>query len=149
LGKAAQEIQELANVKEQIIRFEFPEEELRTLLDAKKLIAALSNLLHNAVRFSPKNESITLGAKQDGVQLLCWVKDNGIGIAEDQLEVIFDKFYQVESPNVRNYGGMGIGLTIAQGLIEAQGGKLWAESEGEGKGSTFKISLPFRKTPSP
>jgi len=149
LEKAAQEIQEMAKVKEQIIRFEFPEEELRTLLDAKKLIAALSNLLHNAVRFSPKNETITLGAKQDGVQLLCWVKDNGIGIAEDQLEAIFDKFYQVESPNVRNYGGMGIGLTIAQGLIEAQGGKLWAESEGEGKGSTFKISLPFRKMPSP
>lgn len=149
LTKVAEEVKELAKVRGQKIEFDFPVEELRTLLDAKKLSAALSNLLHNAIRFSPENENIILGAKQDGGHLLCWVKDQGIGIAEDQLEAVFEKFYQVESPNVRHYGGMGIGLTIAQGLIEAQGGKIWAESEGEGKGATFKISLPLRKLQNP
>ena len=60
-----------------------------------------------------------------------------------QINRHFDKFYQVENHNVRHYGGMGIGLTIAEGLIEAQGGRVWAESEGVGKGATFKILLPL------
>ena len=144
----AQEVQELASVKGQMIDFDLPEEDLRIFVDSKKLNAALSNLLHNAVRFSPEKANITLGAKREGDRLLCWVKDQGIGIPAEELEMIFQKFYQVESPNVRHYGGMGIGLTIAQGLIEAQGGKLWAESEGKGKGATFIISLPFREIPS-
>ncbi len=58
------------------------------------------------------------------------------------MEKIFEEFYQVEPPNTRRYGGLGIGLTIAKGLVEVQGGKIWAESNGEGKGSTFKVLLP-------
>ena len=149
LEKTARELQEMAKVKGQIIHFNFPTEPLRCLLDAKKLSASVSNLLHNAVRFSPEDGTIILGVKREGDELICWVEDHGIGIASDQLENVFEKFYQVESPNVRHYGGMGIGLTIAQGLIEAQGGKLWAESAGEGKGATFKISLPYRQMPPP
>ncbi len=149
LETTAQEIQEMAKVKGQTIVFDFPTEPLSCLLDAKKLSSAIVNLLHNAVRFSLENETVILGVKQNGDRLICWVEDHGIGIAADQLRAIFEKFYQVESPNVRRYGGMGLGLTIAQGLIEAQGGKLWAESAGEGKGATFKISLPYRQIPSP
>lgn len=149
LEKTALELQEMAKVKGQTIHFNFSAEPLRCLLDAKKLSASVANLLHNAIRFSPENETIILGAKREGEKLICWVDDHGIGIASDQLESVFEKFYQVESPNVRHYGGMGIGLTIAQGLIEAQGGKLWAESAGEGKGATFKISLPYRQMPPP
>ncbi|MBT3338446.1 MAG: GAF domain-containing protein [Anaerolineae bacterium] len=149
LAKAAEEIRELAQVKEQEIIFNFSEEKIESLVDGKKLSAAIVNLLHNAVRFSPEKEKIVLGLRCENEQILCWVKDHGIGIPKDQLESIFDKFYQVEAPNIRRYGGMGLGLTIAQGLIEAQGGKLWAESEGEGQGSTFKISLPLKQMPSP
>lgn len=149
LEQTVQGVEEMANAKGQTISFDFPNQALRCLLDSKKLGAAMTNLLHNAIRFSPENETITIGAKREGDELLCWVEDHGIGIAQDQQEAIFEKFYQVESPNVRRYGGMGIGLSIARGLIEAQGGKLWAESAGEGKGATFKISLPFRQTPSP
>jgi two-component system CheB/CheR fusion protein len=58
------------------------------------------------------------------------------------LHKIFEEFYQIEAPNVRHYGGLGIGLTIAKGIIEAQGGKMWAESEGAGAGATFKVLLP-------
>ena len=145
LEKSGQEIQEMASVKNQTLAFDFPEDPLRCLLDSKKLSAAVVNLLHNAIRFSPENSVITIGVKEEGKEILCWVQDQGIGIAPDQLETIFEKFYQGESPLVRHYGGMGIGLTIAQGLIEAQGGRLWAESEGEGKGSTFKIALPYRQ----
>jgi signal transduction histidine kinase len=69
------------------------------------------------------------------------VQDKGSGISPDKLLRIFDEFHQAEAPNTRHYGGLGIGLTIAKGLIEAQGGKIWAESEGPGKGSTFKVLL--------
>lgn len=145
LKKSADEVRELTEVKGQEILYDFSKEKLSLAVDVKKLNAALVNLLHNAVRFSPNGAKIVLGAKKENEHVLCWVKDEGIGIPKDQLEHIFEKFYQVESPNVRRYGGMGIGLTIAQGLVEVQGGKLWAESEGEGKGATFKILLPLRK----
>ncbi len=149
LTKAAEEIRELAQVKEQELVFDFADEQIESLVDGKKLTAAVVNLLHNAVRFSPKKEKIILGLSRSEDEILCWVQDHGIGIPQDQLENIFEKFYQVEAPNVRHYGGMGLGLTIAQGLVEAQGGELWAESEGEGKGATFKISLPIRQLPTP
>ncbi len=147
LVKAAEEIRELAQVKDQELVFDFAEEEIESLVDGKKLSAAIVNLLHNAVRFSPEKKKIILGLRREDDRILCWVEDHGIGIPQDQLENIFDKFYQVEAPNIRRYGGMGLGLTIAQGLVETQGGKLWAESEGEGKGATFKISLPYRQMP--
>jgi len=109
----------------------------------KKFSAAIVNLLHNAVRFSPEKTKIILGVVEKNDAALCWVKDEGIGIPEAELEKIFDKFYQVEAHTVRRYGGMGIGLTIAEGLIEAQGGRIWAESKGEGQGTTFKVLLPI------
>jgi signal transduction histidine kinase len=143
LKNATNEIEELAQVKEQEIIFEFPQKEIEVKLDDKKFSAAIVNLLHNAVRFSPEKAKIVLGVIEENGAALCWIKDEGIGIPKDELEKIFDKFYQVEDHNVRHYGGMGIGLTIAEGLIEAQGGRIWAESDGVGKGATFKILLPM------
>ncbi|NOY99566.1 MAG: GAF domain-containing sensor histidine kinase [Chloroflexi bacterium] len=142
LEKACEEIDELASAKAQTLVFDFPKQPLQVTADSKKLTAAFVNLLHNAVRFSPEGGQIGVGAKREQDGVLSWVQDNGIGIPPDQLGEVFQKFYQIESPNVRHYSGMGIGLTIAKGLIEAQGGRIWAESEGENKGSTFKVWLP-------
>jgi two-component system sensor histidine kinase VicK len=103
---------------------------------------ALVNLLNNAIRFSPQGSTITVGTVAEGDQVLAWVQDQGIGIAADKLEKIFEEFYQIEPPNTRRYGGLGIGLTIAKGIIEAQDGRIWAESEGPGGGATFKLLLP-------
>ncbi|MBI1856291.1 MAG: two-component sensor histidine kinase, partial [Chloroflexi bacterium] len=100
------------------------------------------NLLNNAIRFSPQGSEIIVGTAQLGDHIMAWVQDRGIGIPADKLTKIFNGFYQSEPPDTRHYGGLGIGLTIAKGLIEAQGGKIWAESEGEGQGSTFKVLLP-------
>ena len=144
LKKAANEIEELAAVKEQKIVFDFPIEPLFVKLDEKKFAAAVVNILHNAVRFSAERTEIVLGVREKNNAALCWVEDQGIGIPREELENIFDKFYQVENLSTRHYGGMGIGLTIAEGLIEAQGGRVWAESEGEGQGATLKILLPFK-----
>ena len=110
-------------------------------IDEENTTLAIVNLLTNAIRFSAEGSEIILGAARQDGHVIVWVRDHGIGIPADKLQKIFEEFYQVQPPNTRHYGGLGIGLTIAKGLIEAQGGKLWAESEGEGKGSTFKVIL--------
>lgn len=121
----------------------FKEDPIFVAVDPEKTTLALVNLLNNAIRFSPEKSQVTLGATVQANQVLVWVQDQGIGISQDKLEKIFEEFYQIEPPNTRQHGGLGIGLTIAKGIIEAQGGTIWAESEGLGKGSTFRVLLPL------
>jgi len=120
----------------------FEQDPIFVNVDAEKTTLALVNLLNNAIRFSPKGSKVTIGAARQDRHVQIWVQDQGIGIPVDKLQKIFEEFYQIEPPNTRHYGGLGIGLTIAKGLIEAQGGKIWAESEGEKHGSAFKVLLP-------
>ncbi|HSO12432.1 MAG TPA: GAF domain-containing sensor histidine kinase [Anaerolineales bacterium] len=111
-------------------------------VDQEKTTLAFVNLLNNAIRFSPEGGQIVIGAVEQGKDVLAWVQDHGNGIPKDKLQKVFEEFYQIEPPNTRRYGGLGIGLTIAKGIIEIQGGKIWAESEGMGMGATFKVTLP-------
>jgi signal transduction histidine kinase len=142
LEKASDEVRQIASAHEHKLTFAFREAPITVNVDPDKTVSVFVNLLNNAVRFSPPGSEIIVGAAQQGGRVMGWVQDHGIGIAEDRLKKIFDEFYQAESPNTRHYGGLGIGLTIAKGLVEAQGGKIWAESDGEGKGSTFKVLFP-------
>ena len=139
---ACEGIKEIASTRDQKLVFAFPEEPFHVNVDIDKTSLALVNLLNNAIRFSPQGSTITVGTVAEGDQVLAWVQDQGIGIAADKLEKIFEEFYQIEPPNTRRYGGLGIGLTIAKGIIEAQDGRIWAESEGPGGGATFKLLLP-------
>jgi K+-sensing histidine kinase KdpD len=123
----------------------FQEDPIFVNIDAEKTVLAFVNLLNNAIRFSPENSEIIIGAVVQEKQVMIWVQDHGIGIPVDKLQKIFEEFYQIEPLNTRRYGGLGIGLAIAKGLIEAQNGKIWAESEGEGRGSIFKILLQMAK----
>jgi len=142
LKTACSEISEIASARDHKIVFAFQDEPILVYVDPEKMVTAFVNLLNNAIRFSPQGSNITVGAAQQGDRIMAWVQDRGVGIAPDKLQKIFEGFYQTEPPNIRHFGGLGIGLTIAKGLIEAQDGKIWAESEGEGKGSTFKVLLP-------
>ena len=139
---ACEGIKEIASTHDQKLIFALPEEPFYVNVDIDRTSLAFLNLLNNAIRFSPKGSDITVGTIKDGNQVLAWVQDQGIGIPVDKLQKIFEEFYQIEPPNTRHYGGLGIGLTIAKGIIEAQGGKIWAESEGLGSGATFKVLLP-------
>jgi two-component system phosphate regulon sensor histidine kinase PhoR len=97
------------------------------------------NLLHNAIKFSPPETTIILRAEKRDHFVLLSVQDHGIGISEYDLPRIFERFYK--SDRARSSGGTGLGLAISRHLVEAHGGKIWAESI-EGQGSTFTFTLP-------
>lgn len=139
---ACEGIKEIASTRDQGLVFAFPEAPFYIDVDIDKTSLAFINILNNAIRFSPQGSTITVGTLAQDDKVLAWVQDQGIGIPADKLEKIFEEFYQIEPPNTRHYGGLGIGLPIARGIIEAQDGKIWAESEGPGMGATFKVTLP-------
>ena len=142
LDFACDEIKYFAARRNLELVFAFQDEPMYVEVDPEKTTLAFVNLLNNAIRFSSEGSQIVIGAIEQGKQVMAWVQDNGIGIPGDKLQKVFEEFYQIEPPNTRRYGGLGIGLTIAKGLLEVQGGKIWAESEGLGKGATLKVLLP-------
>ena len=142
LNFAVDEIKYSAARRDMQLVFAFQDDPIYVNVDAEKTALAFVNLLNNAIRFSPEGSEITIGAVKQDKLVMVWIQDHGIGIPVDKLQKIFEEFYQIEPPNTRHYGGLGIGLTIAKGLIEAQGGRIWAESQGAGQGSTFKVLLP-------
>jgi len=142
LNMAADEIIYSAARRNLTLTYAFREDPIYVSVDPEKAILAFVNLLNNAIRFSPDGSQIVIGAIEQGKNVLAWVQDHGIGIPVDKLQKIFEEFYQIEPPNTRRYGGLGIGLTIAKGIIEIQGGKITAESEGPNKGTTVKVVLP-------
>ncbi|MFH1684195.1 MAG: HAMP domain-containing sensor histidine kinase [Candidatus Margulisiibacteriota bacterium] len=123
---------------------DFPEKGFPTLIgDPAKIRRLITNLLGNTLKFTPAGGSIKIVGRQvdDSVQLQ--VIDDGIGINAENLKKVFDKFYQVDGTYTRAVGGVGLGLTICKEIVEAHGGKIWAESEGLGKGARFIFTLPL------
>ena len=111
--------------------------------DADRLGQVLINLVSNAIQYTPEGGAVTLSAETVENNIQVTVSDSGIGIPPEHLKSIFTRFYRVDKSRSRaSGGGSGIGLTIARLLVEAHGGKIWAESEGTGKGSRFVFALP-------
>jgi len=113
------------------------------MADRKKLLRVMDNLLGNALKFTPPKGSIRVSIQKEEAQIKVVVSDSGIGIASQHLEKIFERFYQVDSSYIRACGGIGMGLSIAQDIIAAHSGKIWAESEGPGKGTRIVFALPL------
>ncbi|MFZ0183732.1 MAG: HAMP domain-containing sensor histidine kinase, partial [Nitrosotalea sp.] len=112
--------------------------------DKIRIQQVLTNLITNALDFIPKQTGTILikSYREDGMAKIL-VKDNGIGIAKSDLEQIFVKFYQVDTKATREHGGTGLGLSVCKGIIDNHGGKIWADSEGMGKGTSVHILLPI------
>jgi two-component system phosphate regulon sensor histidine kinase PhoR len=116
-----------------------PDDLPEVLVDQPRMSQVLVNLLHNAIKFTPEGGEIRLAAQPQGDQVRFTVQDSGVGIPADDLPRIFERFYKTD--RARSGGGTGLGLAIARHLVEAHGGKIWAESV-EGGGSTFYFTLP-------
>jgi signal transduction histidine kinase len=110
--------------------------------DVERLRQVLDNFLSNALRYSPKRSVVTVAAARDRDGVAVSVTDQGPGLTEEQLERVFERFYRVDPSRTRALGGSGIGLAIARALGEAMGGRVDAQSEGEGRGATFRVILP-------
>jgi signal transduction histidine kinase/ActR/RegA family two-component response regulator len=110
--------------------------------DLTRLAQVFSNLLTNSAKYTEHGGHIWLTADRRGGEVIVSVRDTGIGIPRESLENIFDMFSQVDRSIERSSGGLGIGLALVKGLVEMHGGQVRAESEGEGKGSTFIVTLP-------
>ncbi len=120
---------------------------LHILGDEEQLYRLVSNLIVNAIQYTPKGGLVTVILDCSNQQAFIQIHDTGIGIAPDNQKRIFDRFYRVNSDRSRHTGGSGLGLAIAQAIVQAHNGSLQLQSE-LGKGSTFSIRLPLAVTPS-
>ncbi len=110
--------------------------------DSGKITQAVTNLVDNAIKYTPQGE-ITITSKKNGTHsCLLSVRDTGVGMSDDAQKNVFSKFVRGENAKKENVTGAGLGLYIAKQLVEAHRGKIWGESKGEGKGSTFYLELP-------
>jgi CheY-like chemotaxis protein len=110
--------------------------------DPDRIVQALTNLISNAIKFSPKGGRIWVTAERKENQMLFKVQDEGRGIPTDKLDMLFERFQQVDSSDARERGGSGLGLAISRSIIEQHNGKIWVDST-VGKGSTFSFTLPL------
>jgi len=121
------------------MQIDCPEDLPSVLADPVRLEQVLVNLMHNAIKFTPSGGKILISARTMDGQIIFFVKDTGVGIPSTDLPRIFERFYKAD--RARSSGGTGLGLAISRHLVEAHGGRIWAEST-EGQGSTFYFSIP-------
>jgi len=119
---------------------------LKIQADERKLKQIMFNLLSNAAKFTSDGGAITVEATVVGEEeLTISVSDTGMGIDPEKQKKIFEAFYQVIGGTTDKTAGTGLGLPLTKSFVELHGGRIWVESEGEGKGSTFRFLLPFNK----
>jgi signal transduction histidine kinase len=122
--------------------------------DPRRLHQALWNIVSNAIKYTPDNGTITIDGEVLDDTVHVWVKDTGVGIPPKELSHIFERFYVLEDVSLHRSsktafkgGGLGVGLSVSKGIVEAHSGKIWAESTGQDEetlpGSTFHILLPI------
>jgi len=120
-----------------------PEQQLMLDADPTRLAQAFMNLLNNAAKYTDRGGHIEVNARREGHEVLVTVKDSGIGISPERLDSVFEMFSQVETALDRSRGGLGIGLSLTQRLVEMHGGSVEARSAGLGRGSEFLVRLPL------
>jgi signal transduction histidine kinase len=136
------EFASLAEARKQNVSIKLASQPPMVEADRQKLRLVLANLLSNAIKFTPEGGRIQVAVETKGNEVWVSIRDTGIGIPPRKQERIFDRFYQVEPSLTRRFEGMGLGLSIAKGMIELHGGRIWVESV-EGMGSSFTFALPL------
>jgi len=147
IDHAVETVQPIMREKAHKLRVNRPVEPLHVFADRARLAQSLSNLLHNAAKYTDAGGSITLMIRASETHIDFEVHDNGSGIASELLPHVFELFVQSERTIDRAQGGLGIGLSLVKGLIEMHGGTITAASEGPQRGSTFTVRLPRSAPP--
>lgn len=142
LDRVREAFSKLAGDKGVDLSVEAPERPITIRADAKRVSQILANLLSNAIKFTDAPGSVWVRAREEGGAAFVEVRDSGCGIDSQFLPHIFERFRQEDSSISRKKGGVGLGLAIAKSLAELQNGKLWAHSDGRGKGCVFTLELP-------
>jgi signal transduction histidine kinase/CheY-like chemotaxis protein len=126
---------------------ELPGEAAWVEADATRLVQVVENLVSNAIKFTDPGGRVTVALERSGDELAVRVKDTGCGLAQDELEKVFEPFAQTDEAQRRMAGGLGLGLPIVKGLVEAHGGRLEAASPGPGRGAELTVRLPAAAPP--
>jgi signal transduction histidine kinase len=137
-------VQPLADTKGLAIRVETAPAANQIFHDQRGVKQILINLINNAIKFTEKGE-LCVQCELDPNHLTISVRDTGVGIKAEDMSILFETFRQIETGLTRRYEGTGLGLSISRGLVEMMGGQIWAESDGLGKGSVFRFTLPYKK----
>jgi signal transduction histidine kinase len=143
LESACASVRDMLTAGESELEIRLPDEPLAASVDTQRVELALANLLNNAIRFNAPKAHIEAELVRRGREAWFRVRDHGIGLAADELERVFDPFYQVEDHMTRRHEGLGLGLPIVRGIAEAHHGRAWAESPGPGHGATFTMTIPL------
>ncbi len=138
VNQVAEDVKTVASIKNIPVKIDIPKD-LIVEGDKDRLTQVILNVVDNAIKFTISGE-VKITGEEENENIHIRISDTGIGIPEDKIESIFERFYQIDSSNKRKYGGIGLGLWISRNFIEAHKGKIWAESKN--KGSTFHILLP-------
>ncbi len=143
--EAVQDVEIEAKIKGIYVKSEVPEDAPKARADEQKLKAAVYNIVDNAVKYTRKG-GVTVGLKEKGDKLQIIIKDTGVGISKEEKDKLFGKLFERGEQAEKLFTtGRGIGLYITYKIVEAHKGKIWVESEGKSKGSTFFIELPISK----
>ena len=143
--EAVTELKEDARIKDLSMDNEVGPDLPRLEADKFRVEQVLNILIDNAIKFTPKGGSIIISAKKVNNDIIVTVKDTGIGIDAKDANKLFEPFFQIQGQVGRRFRGTGMGLAIAKGIMVSHGGKIWVESKGKNKGSSFYFSLPIKK----
>jgi signal transduction histidine kinase/ActR/RegA family two-component response regulator len=141
-GRAIDAVHTTAEIKHVTLIVQVPDAPCVVMGDAQRLEQILWNLLCNAIKFTPRDGTVTLSLRRDGEQIVCSVRDTGAGMSPEFLPVAFDRFRQEDGSITRRHGGLGLGLAIVKELTEMHAGTIAAESDGPGSGATFTLRIP-------
>jgi signal transduction histidine kinase len=147
LNEAIATVRNRYHLADDVVRMTEPASDLHVLGDADDLRTVFVNLLDNAVKYSAPQPKISIRAKRATLnnKVDIFIRDNGIGIPQGELKRVFKRFYRVKDPSLIDAKGTGLGLAIVRSIIEKHGGRIRADSKGEGRGTTFIVQLPLSR----
>lgn len=144
LKRVVKSLMPLAESRNIALKFK-EDSDIFVLIDEDKIWEAIFNIVDNSIKYTPDGGKVIVKTYKSEFDITISIEDNGIGISDTEIEKIFDRFYRVDKARARETGGTGLGLSIALDAVRAHGGNIQVESE-EGKGSMFKIIIPYRET---